>query len=391
MPTGFHNALDLDALCIMVNPMNKHNQSTEYIQNVRMTFSHDMLEWYDNHARRLPWRVPPGDSRDGVKPDPYAVWLSEIMLQQTQVATVQNYYLNFLRKWPDVFALAEADSNDVMKAWAGLGYYSRARNLKSCAEQVVAKHGGRFPETAEELKRLPGIGDYTSAAIAAIAFDEPVAVVDGNIERIIARCFAVATPLPSAKKDIRNKVADLVPSERPGDFAQAMMDLGATICTPRNPGCSLCPVSACCLGFTQGEMERYPIKAPKAQKPTRKGAAFVIINAQGAVWLSKRADKGLLGGMSEVPGTEWTSRVDGETGNSALPFTADWRLVATIRHTFTHFHLELEIWTTRSEHSIGKGWWSGPGEIDDEALPTIMRKAIAAAMPGAFRNEPDAD
>lgn len=348
-------------------------------------FGRDLLAWYDRHARALPWRVPPAAGKAGAKPDPYHVWLSEVMLQQTQVATVREYYLKFLSLWPTVEDLARADTEDVMKAWAGLGYYSRARNLKKCAEVVAFEMGGQFPQTAEALKALPGIGDYTSAAIAAIAFGEPVAVVDGNIERVITRQFRIADPVRVSKPEIRSQVQALLPSDRPGDFAQAMMDLGATLCSPRNPACGLCPVSSTCQAFVHGDMERYPGKAPKADKPTRKGAAFVIRNSDGAIWLRKRGEDGLLGGMSEVPGTAWTSRVDGETGERALPFTGDWRNAGVARHTFTHFHLELEVWETRAGTMAEEGWWSTPSDLPDEALPTVMKKVISVVIPDAFK------
>lgn len=357
-------------------------------------FASALLAWYDRHARQLPWRVPPAAGKRGERPDPYHVWLSEVMLQQTQVATVRKYYLKFLSLWPAVSDLARAETEDVMKAWAGLGYYSRARNLKKCAEVVAFELGGQFPQTAEGLKALPGIGDYTSAAISAIAFDEPVAVVDGNIERVITRQFRIEEPVRVSKPDIRAKVQDLLPLDRPGDFAQAMMDLGATLCSPRNPACGLCPVSASCQAFEKGAMERYPVKAAKAEKPTRKGAAFIIRNRDGAIWLQKRAENGLLGGMSEVPGTAWTSRNDGATGDAALPFEADWRRAGSARHTFTHFHLELEVWLLDApDENLSKlaggqwdgGWWSMPEDLAGEALPTVMRKAISVALPDGLR------
>ena len=260
-----------------------------------------LLAWYDRHARKLPWRVGPKERARGVQPDPYRVWLSEIMLQQTTVAAVKPYFDAFIARWPDVAALATAPREEVMKTWAGLGYYARARNLHACAEAVMRDHGGRFPETAAGLKALPGIGEYTAAAVAAIAFDEPVAVVDGNIERVIARLFAIDTPLPAAKKEIRARQQEMTPQARAGDYAQAMMDLGAAICTPKRPACALCPLVEACVAHARGEEETYPVKAEKAVRPTRHGLAFVAIRADGAVLLRRRPDKGLLGGMAEVP------------------------------------------------------------------------------------------
>lgn len=344
-------------------------------------FAARLLAWHRDYGRHdLPWQHPR---------TPYRVWLSEIMLQQTQVATVRDYYEKFLANWPSVGELAAADSEDVMKAWAGLGYYSRARNLKKCAGEVAANPGGRFPQTAGELRQLPGIGDYTAAAIAAIAFGEPVAVVDGNVERIITRRYRIATPLPAAKAEIRAVLAPLVPSERAGDFAQAMMDLGATLCSPRKPACSLCPVSQDCQAFRAGDVELFPRKAPKTEKPTRKGAVFVIRNRHAAVWLIKRPDSGLLGGMSALPGTDWTTRQDGLTGEKSLPFEGAWQRAGSVRHTFTHFHLQLEVWEIQADAKPPfEGWWSAKGVLEAEALPTVMKKAIAAALPDAFMKQP---
>ena len=244
-----------------------------------------LLKWYDRHHRELPWRTPPGVA---ARPDPYRVWLSEIMLQQTTVETVKPYFRAFVTNWPDAAALAAAATDDIMKAWAGLGYYSRARNLKKCADIVASQHGGRFPDTIEGLRALPGIGGYTAAAIAAIAFDRPAAVVDGNVERVIARIEAIETPLPAAKPLIHAIVEQLVPAARPGDFAQAMMDLGATICTPRKPSCMICPLNDDCAALRLGDPERFPYKAPKMERPQRVGAAFVAVRDDGAVLLRKR-------------------------------------------------------------------------------------------------------
>lgn len=343
-----------------------------------------LLDWYDRHHRRLPWRTGPAEARAGARPDPYRVWLSEIMLQQTTVQAVKPYFETFTRRWPTVAALAAAPAEDILKAWAGLGYYSRARNLKTCAEMVAERHGGRFPDDLDGLKALPGIGDYTAAAIAAIAFSRPAAVVDGNVERVMTRLAAIATPLPAAKPQIKALVQELLPPDRPGDFAQATMDLGATICTPKRPACPLCPIGDGCAAFRAGTQEQFPVKAPKAVKPVRQGAAFVAENRHGAVLLRKRPDKGLLGGMSEPPTSAWTARVDGAAGTGAAPFAADWRPAGTVTHVFTHFELRLAVYHARTDRAAPAGaWWSARAELPGEALPTVMKKAIETAIPGA--------
>jgi len=342
--------------------------------------SQRLLIWYDKHARTLPWRISPLDGKQGVLPDPYHVWLSEVMLQQTTVATVKAYFETFTRQWPTVSDLASSDVEDVMKAWAGLGYYSRARNLKACADKVADEMGGNFPQSVEELNKLPGIGEYTSAAIAAIAFGIPAPVVDGNIERVVTRHTANDTPNTKVKHDCRVFMDHVTPRDRPGDFVQAMMDLGATICTPRAPACSLCPICQDCMAFRAGTMLEYPVKKPKKPKPTRQRAAFVAQRGDGAIWLEKRPQSGLLGGMSVVPTSDWTSARDGETGIGAAPADADWQCNGAIRHTFTHFHLELQVWFGRVDEMDGNGWWSLPGKVAGEALPTLMKKVIATAM-----------
>jgi A/G-specific adenine glycosylase len=345
-----------------------------------------LLGWYDRHARRLPWRIGPKERRRGVRPDPYRVWLSEIMLQQTTVKAVAPYFQRFVGRWPSVSDLAAAEENDVMAAWAGLGYYSRARNLIACARVVASSPGGRFPASAGELARLAGIGGYTSAAIAAIAFDEPVAVVDGNVERVIARFFGIDTPLPAAKPLIREKLQPLVPQERAGEFAEALMDLGATICTPKKPACSLCPWSGECVARCEARQSELPIKAEKKARPTRYGTAYVARRVDGAILLRRRPPRGLLGGMSEVPGSEWE-----EVGSSASapPLPADWKSIAKpVEHVFTHFALRLAI--ERAEVSAEtpapeNHWWAAATTLPDEALPSVMKKAIEAAYPGATK------
>ncbi len=350
-----------------------------------------LLDWYDRHARILPWRTSPGERRSGLQPDPYHVWLSEVMLQQTRIITVRDYFLKFTEKWPDIASLAAAPEDDVMKAWAGLGYYSRARNLKKCADTIAREYGCAFPRSAEQLRTLPGIGVYTSAAIAAIAFDEPVAAVDGNVERVVSRLCAIDTPLPQAKSEIGAIAGRLVPIKRAGDFAQAMMDLGATICTPKRPACALCPIRVFCVAGKAGTSEQYPIEKPKAKIPTRQGAAFIACRNDGAVYLRKRKPSGLLGGMSEVPMTEWSAKVDGALGHKNAPFPANWREKGSIRHTFTHFHLELEVWLAEDLESSQtgngieeEGWWAAADGLAEEALPAVIKKAIAAALPQAF-------
>ena len=344
-----------------------------------------LLDWYDVHARRLPWRVPPEERALGVVPDPYRVWLSEVMLQQTTVAAVKGYFLDFLDRWPTLADLAAAPREAVMAAWAGLGYYSRARNLKACAEAVARDHGGRFPETPEGLTALPGIGPYTAAAIAAIAFDVPAAVVDGNVERVVTRLNALETPLPDAKPEIRRLTATLTPDVRPGDFAQAMMDLGATICTPKRPACALCPWSEPCLARRRGDPETLPRRKAKTERPTRYGTVFVARRHDGALLVRRRPDKGLLGGMTEVPTTTWAETLP----IAAPPLAASWRrLPGVVVHVFTHFRLELAV--ERADVALTTAapdgfWWSSPNALPGEALPTVMRKAVihadSAALP----------
>lgn len=352
-----------------------------------------LVKWYDAHHRILPWRISPSERSQGKIADPYRIWLSEIMLQQTTVEAVKPYFNAFTKKWPTVARLAAASQDDVLRAWAGLGYYSRARNLKKCADIVSNLYNGRFPSETPDLKALPGIGDYTAAAIASIAFDRPVAVVDGNVERVITRLYAITTPLPSAKPAIRAKMQALTPSERPGDFAQAMMDLGAGICTPKRPACIICPVNDNCQALKTGEPELFPVKAPKKDKPVRLGAAFVAISSDNEIYLQSRAETGLLGGMAQVPTTAWTARIDGDTRIDAAPFPADWTPTGKITHVFTHFELRLSIYKAdgiAARPGVG-GWWVKVENLHQEALPTVMKKAIAAAIPDAFtkRRKPE--
>jgi len=346
------------------------------------------LNWYDIHARYLPWRIPPDVSRRGVLPDPYHVWLSEVMLQQTQVATVRDYYSKFTSAWPTVKDLASATDDEVMQAWAGLGYYSRARNLKKCAEIVTKEFKGEFPRDVSTLKQLPGIGDYTAAAISAIAFNLPSVVVDGNVERVFARLFQIRDPFPKAKQTIQAKVQENFCNSRPGDFAQACMDLGSLICTPRNPDCVACPLASLCSSAKTGDPEEFPRKAKRKQKPVRKGAAYVIRDTDGAVFLQKRAEKGLLGAMAGVPTTDWSSTKDGGVGIKCAPVPLQWKQSGEIRHTFTHFHLVLEVWLAEAaSRPLPEGWWSSPEDLPGEALPTLMKKVLEKAMPGCTRKK----
>ncbi len=338
-----------------------------------------LLAWYDRHRRRLPWRTLPGEAVD-----PYRVWLSEIMLQQTTVKAVAPYFAAFLDRWPTVTALAGTPVEEVMKAWAGLGYYSRARNLHACAIAVARDHGGRFPADLAGLRALPGIGDYTAAAIGAIAFGLPAPVVDGNVERVVTRLEAIDDPLPGAKPLIRALVADMLDPSRPGDFAQAMMDLGATICTPRRPACTLCPLVSSCTAAAEGTQETYPRKAPKRSGALRRGAAFVVLRADGALLVRTRPTKGLLGGMTEVPGTEWAADFlpDDATGQQPLE-AAFRRLPGVVTHVFTHFPLELMVHRAdvpRGTPAPAGMRWIAPEEIAGEAFPTIMRKVVEHAM-----------
>lgn len=337
---------------------------------MRDAFGADLLGWYDRHARVLPWRVGPADRAAGVRPDPYRVWLSEVMLQQTTVATVRGYFGRFTTLWPDVAALAAAPDAEVMAQWAGLGYYARARNLLACARAVAARGG--FPDTEAGLRALPGIGAYTAAAVAAIAFDRPAVVVDGNVERVVSRLFAVTDPLPRAKPRLTALAGDLTPDSRPGDHAQAMMDLGATICTPRGPTCGICPVRPHCAGLAAGIAADLPRKAAKPAKPTRLGTVFIARRHDGAVLLETRPARGLLGGMQGWPGNDWAEA----PGPALPPVPADWVAInAPVTHTFTHFHLILTVMAAR----VGPDALPTQGEFvtgfDPGALPTVMRKA----------------
>ena len=336
------------------------------------TSAANLLAWYDVHGRDLPWRLRSGST---TRPDPYRVWLSEVMLQQTTVAAVKAYFARFTQRWPTVTDLAQAEDGAVMAEWAGLGYYARARNLLACARAVMARHGGQFPDTLTELRALPGIGPYTAAAIAAIAFHRPETVVDGNVERVMARVFAVQTPLPAARPELNALAATLTPPLRPGDYAQAVMDLGATICTPRNPACAFCPWSMGCQARALNLQAELPRKSAKPLKPTRTGTVWIARREDGALLLERRPDKGLLGGTIGFPTTDW----DGSTAKA--PLDAEWLDKGTITHTFTHFHLILTVLTTttRQDAAPSRGDFHGPNLFSPQDLPTVMRKAYALA------------
>ena len=341
-----------------------------------------LLAWYDGHARLLPWRA-----RRAERPDPYRVWLSEIMLQQTTVKTAAPYYARFLQRWPTVAALAAAPLDDVLRAWAGLGYYARARNLHACARAVVARHGGVFPDDPASLRALPGIGDYTAAAVAAIAFDAHAVPVDGNVERVVTRLFAIKEQLPAAKPLIKERAAALLPPRRAGDFAQALMDLGATLCSPKRPACALCPWADSCVARARGAQETFPRKTPKREGRLRRGAAFVVLRADGCVLLRRRPDKGLLASMTEVPGSDWSHEFDVAKARRSAPqlqAAMKWRrLPGAVRHVFTHFPLELTVFVAPAPRGLRapKGaHWVRRGALAGEALPTVMRKVLAHAL-----------
>ena len=338
------------------------------------TVAERLLAWYDCHARSLPWRAPPGKA----SPEPYRVWLSEVMLQQTTTAAVAPYFAKFLQRWPTVEALAAAEDADVMAAWAGLGYYARARNLLACARAVLAR-GGEFPSTEAGLRELPGLGSYTAAAVAAIAFGERATVVDANVERVIARLYAIDTPLPQARPAIRAKAEALTPEHRPGDFAQAMMDLGATICTSRNPHCLLCPLAEGCQGRAAGP-EQFPVKPARPAKPQRLGRAYWIAR-DGKVWLVRREGKGMLGGMRALPDDGWSARGDGA---APPPLTGPWQSLGQVRHSFTHFDLDLQLLLYSGEDWASldsqPGEWWPLATLAEAGLPTLFAKAARLGL-----------
>jgi len=333
-----------------------------------------LLDWYDASARDLPWRMGPKMRARGQRPDPYRVWLAEIMLQQTTVPHGTRYFLTFTERWPSVDALAAAKDEDVMAAWAGLGYYARARNLLKCAREVSAL--GAFPQTAKELIKLPGIGPYTAGAVAALAFGQREAAVDGNVERVFSRLMALSGPWDKAKVRIRDEVAKLVPEDRPAEFAEGLMELGATICTPKRPNCLICPVSSLCKARKAGEPERYPIKAKKKPKPHRTGHVFLLMDGE-RLFLERRPDTGLLGGMLGLPGSDWR---EGEADEKAgMPAEADWQRRGEVRHVFTHFSLTLTVWQGTLQGKRPEGEWVAVDRVD--GLPSVFAKAFRLLTP----------
>lgn len=338
----------------------------------------ELLAWYDVHAREMPWRIGPAARKAGKLPDPYRIWMSEIMLQQTTVATVRAYFERFVARWPTVVDLAAALDADVMGEWAGLGYYARARNLLKCARAVVADHGGAFPADHAALLKLPGIGPYTAAAVSSIAFDLPHTVLDGNVERVMSRLYDIHTPLPAAKPELMTKADALTPADRPGDYAQAVMDLGATICSPKSPACGICPWRDPCAARIAGTAVELPKKTPKKAKPVRHGTVYLAQRDDGAWLLETRPDKGLLGGMLGWPGSEWLEiSFDHPVGTP--PVDAQWRdLSGDVRHTFTHFHLILSVKVaqigTGAEPTVGQ--FIPRNQFRPSDLPTVMRKAF---------------
>jgi A/G-specific adenine glycosylase len=353
-----------------------NRQSPEDKAAVRLR--RDLLAWYDRGRRVLPWRAVPGEAID-----PYRVWLSEIMLQQTTVAAVIPFFQAFTARWPTVEALAAASLDEILHAWQGLGYYSRARNLLACARAVVDRHGSAFPSDEDVLRALPGIGAYTAAAIAAIAFDRPIVPVDGNVIRVAARLFGLRSPMPASRNQVVGAVAQFAERDRPGDLAQALMDLGATLCTPRRPRCGACPWQAACVANREGEPEAYPHRSAKPARPRRWGVAFWIERADGMILLRKRPPRGLLGGMMEVPSTPWLPEPwTIEEARALAPLPAGWSLRAGLaKHTFTHFELELRLLAAQVEQSATvSGLWCPRDRLGDQALPTVMKKVIRLAM-----------
>ncbi len=351
-------------------------QTPSAIKSAPVFSAKAVLAWYDVHARDLPWRVMPAARRAGRRPDPYRVWLSEIMLQQTTVTMARGYFAAFVARWPRVGDLAAAPLDTVLAAWAGLGYYARARNLHAAANIVTERYGGVFPKDMAELQTLPGIGPYTAAAIAAICFDARVPVIDGNVERVLARVERLERPPREIRPELETALAAIVP-ERAGDFAQALMDLGASVCAPHTAACDLCPLRPDCAAATLPDPTCYPRKSARTDRPTRHGHAYVLTRRDGAVWLVRRSDKGLLAGMAGVPASDW------RTGPAApvYPVAGAWRKAGTVAHVFTHFRLELTVWCLAdAPQPQDAGRWCLPGDLDGEALPSVFKKVLAAVL-----------
>ena len=368
-----------------------------YLYNAQQGFSdtsqyeiaENLLSWYDLNARRLPWRIKPEGQKTAKNPkkvpDPYRVWLSEVMLQQTTVATVKTYFEKFLTLWPTVEAMAASPQEDILQAWAGLGYYARARNLHKCARIIAGDFGGIFPASEADLKKLPGIGDYTAAAIAAIAFGQYAVVVDSNVERVVSRLNRLAVPLPAAKKEIRPLTAQITPKRRAGDFAQAVMDLGASICTPKKPDCLACPLVNQCQARQKGDMEHYPVKAPKKTKPVRRALSFALVHG-GDILLERRPQNGLLGGMPGLFHTPWVERPDfpdERIWSEHIPCPPNLAIAggplvsgSVSKHTFTHFHLETKVvlYQLKSRINVENAFWQPLGDIANAGLPTVFLK-----------------
>ena len=349
------------------------------------TIARSLLAYYDRHARVLPWRMEPG-SLD--RPDPYRVWLSEIMLQQTTVAAVIPYFEKFIGRWPTIAALAASDESEIMAAWAGLGYYARARNLVACARVVAHVHDGHFPDTEDTLRTLPGVGAYTAAAIAAIAFGQRAVAIDSNVERVVSRLFAIADPLPRGRGRIRVAADAITPDARAGDFAQAMMDLGSGICTPRAPQCLICPLCDACAAHATGQAEALPVKAPKREKPHRSGRIWWLERDDGHVWIERRDDRRMLGGMPGLPGTAWDLKDHADNG-ALRPMDGNWvPLDRSVEHVFTHFRLTLGVDRMSVPTGIdpaGPGRWWPIDRIEEAGLPTLYAKVVRMVM----RNEDD--
>ncbi len=356
--------------------MDKVNQNTNKVNNSK--FRTSLLKWYDKDARKLPWRIPPELTKKGVKNDPYKIWLSEIMLQQTGVKTVQNYYLKFINKWPKIQNLNEASENDILKEWSGLGYYRRALNLKRCAKIICDNYNGKFPDSEKDLLNLPGIGNYTAAAIISIAFNKPAIVIDGNIKRITSRLYEIKEEIKKNNSQIHEALVKIFSKKRPGDFAQALMDLGSTICKPVNPKCNSCPLIKYCLAYKNNTYKLIPLKNKKLKRVIKRGYIYIGITNSDKIILIKRPKKGLLGGTICPPSSDWTLN---EFPTPEPPFKGEWEILnETIFHSFTHFDLELKI-IISFVNSYPKNAYLEPLNSNTlNSLPTVMKKGVKLVM-----------